>query len=268
MYKSIKELMTAASDKFRGYLGTADKIATQDFPAKIDAVYTAGRKSAGGGASDPAAEAVMALINKVGETRVYLNSHDRPQGVFYSMNITDDNYRRVFVIIPECVTEMIEGALDTIGSGGNGADMYVLSLPTVPPTADWFGNWSFVGENCPPIAIYVPDESVEAYKVATNWAEFEDLIKPMSELTEAESEVRTITWYHGEPDGLYSDQTAIEGMTWGEWINSEYNPNPGSHIILDDGRVIFYEAAPLRDLQTGLDVLATDVIKSGCYYLQ
>lgn len=37
-------------------------------------------------------------------------------------------------------------------------------------------------KNCP---IYVPDEAVDAYKTATNWAAYADRIKPISEKPEA-----------------------------------------------------------------------------------
>jgi hypothetical protein len=33
-------------------------------------------------------------------------------------------------------------------------------------------------------AIYVPDDKVEALKVATNWSTFADIIKPLSEYVE------------------------------------------------------------------------------------
>jgi hypothetical protein len=38
------------------------------------------------------------------------------------------------------------------------------------------------GSNAPNRLIYVPDESVDAYKAATNWAAYADAIRPMSEL--------------------------------------------------------------------------------------
>jgi hypothetical protein len=34
------------------------------------------------------------------------------------------------------------------------------------------------------LTIYVPDESVEAYKGATNWSAYADQIKPISEYVE------------------------------------------------------------------------------------
>ena len=57
---------------------------------------------------------------------------------------------------------------------------WVICKPTTPPT---LGNgYCFDRTNdCP---IYVPDESVEAYKTATNWTEYASRIKPISEYTE------------------------------------------------------------------------------------
>ena len=47
-----------------------------------------------------------------------------------------------------------------------------------PPT---LGTEAFYASNCP---IYVPDASLEAYKTATNWRQFSDRIKPLSEYVE------------------------------------------------------------------------------------
>lgn len=59
----------------------------------------------------------------------------------------------------------------------------IISLATTVPT---LGSNVFAGT---PIAsgsgyIYVPDASVDAYKAATNWAQFSDVIKPISEYVE------------------------------------------------------------------------------------
>lgn len=47
----------------------------------------------------------------------------------------------------------------------------------VPPI---IGSTTFYGSSTT-LSIYVPDESVEAYKAATNWAAYADRIKPLSE---------------------------------------------------------------------------------------
>ena len=56
---------------------------------------------------------------------------------------------------------------------------YIIVRATTPPTIaiTTFEN----SNNCP---IYVPDKSVAAYKEATNWVEYVDRIKPLSEYVE------------------------------------------------------------------------------------
>ena len=69
--------------------------------------------------------------------------------------------------------------------GGNafnwcsGLQWVIVERPT-PPTLAISSAFSNTG-NCP---IYVPDESVEAYKAANNWSALADRIKPLSELVE------------------------------------------------------------------------------------
>lgn len=50
----------------------------------------------------------------------------------------------------------------------------VTLLPTTPP------RYYVALLGCPVETIYVPDESVDAYKTATNWSQFADKIKPLS----------------------------------------------------------------------------------------
>lgn len=57
----------------------------------------------------------------------------------------------------------------------NGAVKMVTIRAINPPS---IGTNTFVPM---PSAIYVPDESVEAYKSATNWSAYADIIKPLSE---------------------------------------------------------------------------------------
>lgn len=51
----------------------------------------------------------------------------------------------------------------------------------VPPTVPQSSMALFVGHNASLLKIYVPDESLDAYKVASGWSAFSSLIKPMSE---------------------------------------------------------------------------------------
>lgn len=71
----------------------------------------------------------------------------------------------------------------TVTSIGNSLLWAVKDITTIvcraitPPT---LGGWGYNGI---PVVIYVPDESVNAYKTATNWSEHANRIKPMSEKT-------------------------------------------------------------------------------------
>ena len=53
---------------------------------------------------------------------------------------------------------------------------YVMKPITPPQT-------SSLSERAKVVAIYVPDESVSAYKAATTWSGFAAMIMPMSEYT-------------------------------------------------------------------------------------
>lgn len=59
------------------------------------------------------------------------------------------------------------------------ACQYVIMRPTTPPI---LGTLNFVNANPATYPIYVPDESVAAYKAANNWSALADRIKPLSEL--------------------------------------------------------------------------------------
>lgn len=54
----------------------------------------------------------------------------------------------------------------------------IICRPVTPPT---LGSGNFPGAS----VIYVPDESVEAYKTASNWSTYADKIKPLSEYVES-----------------------------------------------------------------------------------
>ena len=58
---------------------------------------------------------------------------------------------------------------------------WVKLLPTTPPT--WGNNC--LGAASLTFPIYVPDESLEAYKTATGWSTYADRYKPLSEFVES-----------------------------------------------------------------------------------
>jgi hypothetical protein len=130
----------------------------------------------------------------------------------------------------------------------------------------WQGDWSDSGGNVPPKAIYVPDGSVDAYKEAENWSEFADSIKPMSDLQFIIFTVNGI------------ECRAKAGMTWAEWIDSEYY-NASTNAVIstktynEDHPVISCYpdgGAPLRwdEFNVGMgttDALPNDLIQETAY---
>ena len=71
-------------------------------------------------------------------------------------------------------------------------------------------------------SIYVPASLVDAYKKATNWATYADRITAIPEI---------ITFSIG--DITYQ---AEENMTWGDWVNSQYNTD--NYTVDEDGWII------------------------------
>lgn len=245
MYKNPAEFKKAVGDKIRGHLGVEDKFVTEQIPAKIDEVYAAGQAAGGGGgASDPAAEAVMALIRstKFTYTRYEL-------GMFrYAPRVENGIMQKGIVILPEQVTEIKEDLITTDCS-------IILCLPIIPPQAPWFGFWSPQGANQPPEVIYVPDDSVEAYKAAEHWSDFAHLIKPMSYLIPTE-----ITFYVED----YSF-TALLGMRWDDWFTSNYFEEIGV-FISNAGAVCFRDSNLYKSSDMNTVIKATDEIQSGAVY--
>lgn len=76
------------------------------------------------------------------------------------------------VTVPKNVTK-----INYVVFQGNKNLEYIIFEPTTPPTID-SGNLTISSASC---IFYVPDESVEAYKTATNWVGNASRIKPMSE---------------------------------------------------------------------------------------
>lgn len=82
--------------------------------------------------------------------------------------------RATMAIVPPWVTEVQSDSLGHI-------DTYVIFTSKTPPAISEQGTWAEWGGCCPPQAIFVPDESLEAYKNTPNLTEFAHLIKPLSE---------------------------------------------------------------------------------------
>ena len=65
--------------------------------------------------------------------------------------------------------------------GTSGKNLTVVVRAATPPS---LGGTLFSTINANFSALYVPDESVDAYKAATNWSTYADIIKPLSEYVE------------------------------------------------------------------------------------
>lgn len=102
----------------------------------------------------------------------------------------DSDYEGIFSYCPNLVLVDIGENCSSIGSnslgrfvGTSGNNVTVVVRATTPPSlagalinTSWV--YATVGE------LYVPDASVNAYKEATNWSRYADIIKPLSEYIE------------------------------------------------------------------------------------
>lgn len=84
------------------------------------------------------------------------------------------NYINQPVIIPSSVTDMYKPFPAALGNAGNKLVMYCL--PATPPTGLSASDFN---ANLKTLEIYVPEESVDAYK-ATAWSKWADKIKPIT----------------------------------------------------------------------------------------
>jgi len=91
-----------------------------------------------------------------------------------------DSCRVPNITIPSSVTEIGGTAFyQGLGTGESNPIQYVICRPTVPPT---LGSGAFGdSKHTASYPIYVPDESINSYKAATNWSNYASRIKPLSE---------------------------------------------------------------------------------------
>ena len=94
--------------------------------------------------------------------------------------------------------------------------------------------------------IYVPASLVSAYQSATNWTQFSSYFSAIESLG---GNLITFTV-------SVTECQAEEGMTWAEWVESEYN-TIGVSII--DNRV-YYSGTVLTDMATSQETLSSDYI--------
>ena len=101
-------------------------------------------------------------------------------------------------------------------------------------------------------SIYVPMSLINAYKAATNWTYFADKIVGISDGEPIPFTINSVTYQ------------AEEGMTWAEWINSDFCPSENFDIIDDNiirngDEIIFHP----DDYHY---VTSTELIEAGCDY--
>lgn len=85
------------------------------------------------------------------------------------------NFREINTLIKVELGDKVRSIGREVFWGCNNLTDFIIRT-VVPPN---IGTYAFYG--CTIVSIYVPYESVEAYKTATNWSNFSDRIKPLSE---------------------------------------------------------------------------------------
>ena len=100
------------------------------------------------------------------------------------------NYEGIFSYCPNLVLVDIGANCTSIGwqslgrnVGTSRKNITVVVRAVTPPSLDGplmgtGGNYATIGK------VYVPNESVDIYKAATNWSTYADRIKPLSEYVE------------------------------------------------------------------------------------
>ena len=234
---------------------------TSEYASKVDEVYAKGQAAGGSSApvpvSDPAADAVMSLINRISDDVIGDWNSMPPDGVFIYNGSNKD--KSICIIPPSTKNINLYGFFSEMSVMGSKSTL-ILSLPITPPIV----NVPLTHDSSIPEAIYVPDESVDAYKAAENWSEFADLIKPMSDL-------QFIFFGVENPNtGEWLDCKAKRGMTWGEWLESDYCTEKDNFLI-DMDQIAYIDFPPIassEDKLNGTFVLLTDIIIDGESYMQ
>ena len=81
----------------------------------------------------------------------------------------------ILIILPSTVSNLRSDALATYG---NNNSTVIVCKAVTPPTKTNTSYYQNVG------VVYVPDESVDAYKTAAGWSQWASKIKPLSEYEE------------------------------------------------------------------------------------
>lgn len=149
------------------------------------------------------------------------------------------------ITIPDSVTSI---GVNTFSSCTSLTSVYCRA--TKPPTLKHHF-WSYASTDC---KIYVPYQSLDLYKTARYWSESsDDIVGYDFENNTIVREIITFTINNVE-------YQAEEGMTWGEWCNSEYNTS--AYFV--SGSTIFTAGGGTVQLN-GSNVVNTDIIISTSY---
>ena len=103
--------------------------------------------------------------------------------------------------------------------------------------------------------IYVPASLLTSYKTATNWTYFSSYFSSIESLDGQSPEGNLITFTIFD-----TEYQAEEGMTWGEWVNSEYNTD---NYYIDGRRVTRAGYTYIMDITTSHIIL-----DNGVYFIQ
>lgn len=109
----------------------------------------------------------------------YSKIKDLPAGLIDNCPVTTMNYFCYECKMNSVVLPSISSSLGRYSFGSPGFGLkYIISNSAIPQTIE---TTTFSNSNIYSYSIYVPDESVDAYKTATNWTALADRIKPMSQ---------------------------------------------------------------------------------------
>lgn len=180
----------------------------------------------------------------------------------------------VSVTIPESLTTIAHHAFygcanmtsvtipDSVTSIRDYAFRYCYSLTSVyckvttPPSL----GESVFDDNGVGRKIYVPVESVEAYKSASGWSVYVDAIVGYDFEEDGEESGNLIAF---TVDGV--EYQAEEGMTWGEWVDSEYNTG---NFIIKNNFIYTTDNKIVNDDNTVHEMSSDEkVISGGVYYI-
>lgn len=162
----------AACDKIRECTGQAGSIKSDELAGQVEKIYNDGQSAAGKWSE---IEALLEVAPFLRKPITYIDEETTVHGYSGFLVGKHDGYYNYVIVLP-WVTELGENSTDDFWY----CDAFIFTS-TIPPIINPQGLWESWGGNNPPEKIFVPDASVNAYKSATNLAEFADLIYPLSQ---------------------------------------------------------------------------------------